>query len=152
MDMLKEIANLERGIVLLTGDAKKLGRIYIKSWLDRGLTVLAEDLPFELSGRNLFIGSPYKRFSFDAYLILNPLSGPKNSRARLYNWLEENKDKLILLYERKYVKDSIAHYGIKELINYLIAYKRETVGFERVDVYRFEKGKVVEKKCYIRRK
>ncbi|WP_461867012.1 hypothetical protein [Thermococcus sp.] len=148
MNMLKEITNLEKGIILLTGDAKKFGRIYLKSWLERGLKVLAEELPFDLKEEGLFIGSPYKGKLFDAYLLLNPLSRP---RAILYSWLEENRDKLVLLYEQKYVKDSIVRYEIKELIDYLIAYKRETVGFEKVDVYKLKNGKIVERKSYIRR-
>ncbi len=151
MPMLKEILNLEKGTVLLTGNAKKLGRIYLKSWLNRGLRVLAEGMPFELSSENLFIGSPYEGFSFDAYLILNPLSRPKPEREKLRRWLEEHRDRLFLLYEHRYVKDSITRYGIKELIDYLIAYRRETVGFERVDVYKLEKGKIIERKSYIRR-
>lgn len=151
MPMLKEILNLDKGTVLLTGNAKKLGRIYLKSWLNRGLTVLAEGLPFELSSENLFIGSPYEGFSFDAYLILNPISRPKPEREKLLRWLEEHRDRLVLLYEYRYVKDSITRYRIKELIDYLIVYKRETVGFERVDVYKLEDGKVIERKSYIRR-
>lgn len=152
MPMLKEITNLERGTVLLTGDAKKLGRIYLKSWIRRGLRILADELPFEIDDENLFIGSPYEDAFFDAYLILNPISRPKEERAELYSWLKKNRDRLILLYERKYIRDSIVRYGIKELIDYLIAYKRETVGFERIDVYRFEGGNVIEKKAYIRRR
>lgn len=82
---------------------------------------------------------------------MNPLSRSKAEREKLHRWLEQNRDKLILLYETKYVKDSITRYPIRELIDYLVAYKRETVGFERVDVIRLENGRVVESKTYIRR-
>ncbi|AIF69217.1 hypothetical protein PAP_04000 [Palaeococcus pacificus DY20341] len=152
--MLTEIANLEEGVVLLTGDAKKLGRIYLKAWLSTGKTFLAEALPFEVDEfqEQIFIGSPFEGFEFDGYIILNPISRPKYERAKLYNWIKENKDRLILLYDHRYVKDSITRYGIKELINYLVAYKRETMGFERIDIYKFEDGKVTEKKTYMRRK
>lgn len=150
--MLREIADLEEGVILLTGDAKKVARAYVRAWLSRGKTLLAEWLPFRIEEfeRSIFIGSPYEGFSFDAYLIINPLSRPKNELA---DWLKENMDKhkLILLYETKYVKDSITRYRIKEFIDYLIAYKRETAGFERIDVYKMEEGRVIKKKSYVRK-
>lgn len=150
MPMLKEIAELEEGRVLLTGNAKRLARIYLNAWIRRGKTLLVEYLPFQVDGE-VYIGSPLEGGDFDAYLIVNPLSRPKSEREKLYSWLGEGGNKLVLLYEQKYVKDSIARYPIKEFIDYLIAYKRETVGFERIDVMRFERGRVVAEKSYVRR-
>lgn len=150
MTMLKEIAELNSGAVLITGDGKRLARIYINAWSKGGRRVLAEYLPFQVNG-DVYIGSPFESDDFEVYLIVNPLSRPRAEREKLHHWLAEHRDKLILLYEQKYVKDSIARYGIREFIDYLIAYKRETVGFEQVDVMRLEEGKVVERKTYIRR-
>lgn len=150
--MLKDIVLLNKGVVLLTGDSKKLGKIFMNSWLSKGLTFLAEALPFDVNyPEQVFVGEVNETFSFDGYLIVNLLSRPKAERARLYNWIRENKDRLILIYEEKYVKDSITRYGVRELIDYLVAYKRETLGFERVDVYKFENGRVVKRKSYARR-
>ncbi|ASJ09114.1 hypothetical protein A3L11_07680 [Thermococcus siculi] len=148
--MLKEIAELDSGAVLITGDGKRLARIYINAWSKGGRKVLAEYLPFQVNG-DVYIGSPFESDDFDVYLIVNPLSRSKAEREKLHRWLAGHKDKLILLYEQKYVKDSITRYGIREFIDYLIAYKRETVGFEQVDVMRLENGKVVGSKTYIRR-
>ncbi|NJD99416.1 hypothetical protein E3E26_06405 [Thermococcus sp. LS1] len=148
--MLKEIAELNSGIVLITGDGKRLARIYLNAWSKRTKNILVEYLPFQVDGE-VYIGSPYAGGDFDVYLIVNPLSRSKAEREKLHRWLAENRNKLILLYETKYVKDSITRYQIRELIDYLVAYKRETVGFERVDVMRLENGRVVESKTYIRR-
>ena len=150
MTMLKEIAELDSGAVLITGDGKRLARIYTNAWGRNGRRILAEYLPFQVSG-DVYIGSPFESDDFDVYLIVNPLSRSKAEWEKLHRWLVGHRDKLVLLYEQKYVKDSIARYGIREFIDYLIAYKRETVGFEQVDVMRLEEGKVVESKTYIRR-
>ncbi|WP_297465627.1 hypothetical protein [Thermococcus sp.] len=147
--MLKEIAGLNSGRVLITGNGKKLARIYLNSW-GRGRKILAEYLPFQVKG-DVYIGSPFESDDFEVYLIVNPLSRPKAEREKLHRWLAEQRDRLVLLYEGKYVRDSITRYGIRDFIDYLIAYKRETVGFERVDVMRLESGRVVETKTYIRR-
>ncbi len=149
MAMLKEIAGLNSGRVLITGNGKKLARIYLNSW-GRGRKILAEYLPFQVKG-DVYIGSPFESDDFEVYLIVNPLSRPKAEREKLHRWLAEQRDRLVLLYEGKYVRDSITRYGIRDFIDYLIAYKRETVGFERVDVMRLESGRVVETKTYIRR-
>ncbi|NJE46575.1 hypothetical protein E3E35_03910 [Thermococcus sp. GR7] len=148
--MLKEIAELNSGVVLITGDGKRLAKIYLDVWSKRTKAILVEYLPFQVNGE-VYIGSPYEGRDFDVYFIVNPLSRSKAEREKLHRWLEQNRDKLILLYETKYVKDSITRYRIREFIDYLIAYKRETVGFERVDVMRLENGRVVESKTYIRR-
>ncbi|NJE06117.1 hypothetical protein E3E36_08190 [Thermococcus sp. M36] len=148
--MLKEIAKLHSGAVLITGDGKRIARIYLNAWGKAGRSILAEYLPFQVNG-DVYIGAPFESDDFDVYLIVNPLSRPKPERVMLRRWLGEHKDKLILLYEHKYVKDSITRYKIREFIDYLIAYKRETVGFERVDVMRLESGKVVESRTYVRR-
>ncbi|NJE07518.1 hypothetical protein E3E31_03090 [Thermococcus sp. M39] len=150
--MLREIVHLSKGVILITGDAKKIARIFLNAWLSNGMIFLAEHLPFDVKyPENVFIGSLNEGIEFDGYLIYNLLSRPKNERAKIYEWIKEYRDKLILIYETKYMKDSVLHYGIKELINYLIAYKRETLGFERIDVYKFEEGRVIEKKSYVRR-
>lgn len=150
--MLMDIANLDSGVVLLTGDAKRIGRAFMRAWLSRGMTFLAEALPFPLEGfeENVFIGSPFGGYIFDGYLIVDPLSRPEGERSKLYSWLKETNG-LVLLYEKKYVGSSITRYSIRNFIDYLVAYKRETLGFERVEAYRFEEGHVVERKTYVRR-
>ncbi len=150
MTMLKRIAELDSGTVLITGNGKRLAKIYLNAWARRGMRVLAEYLPFQVGGE-VYIGSPFDSEDFDAYLIVNPLSRPKGEREALYGWLSNHRNTLVLLYEGKYIKDSITRYRIKDFIDYLIAYKRETVGFEQVDVMRLENGRVVESKTYIRR-
>ena len=150
MTMLKKIAELNSGAVLITGDGKRLARIYLNAWGKAGKRILAEYLPFQVDG-DVYIGSPFESDDFEVYLIVNPLSRSKAEREKLKDWLGEHRDKLVLLYEHKYVKDSITRYGIREFIDYLIAYKRETVGFERLDVMRLENGRVVESKTYVRR-
>lgn len=150
MVMLKRIAELDSGVVLITGGGKKIARIYLNSWGKRGKRILAEYLPFQVDG-DVYIGSPFEGNDFEIYLIVNPLSRSKAEREKLREWLASHRDKLVLLYETKYVKDSIVRYGITEFIDYLIAYKRETVGFERLDVMHLENGRVVESKTYVRR-
>lgn len=151
MTMLKKIAEMDSGAVLITGDGKRLAEIYLNVWGSRGKRILAEHLPFKVDG-DVYIGSPFEGDDFDVYLILNPLSRPKEEREKLIEWLKEHRDKLVLLYESKYVKDSITRYKLRNFIDYLIAYKRETVGFERVDVMRLDGGKVVGGKTYVRRR
>lgn len=150
MNMLKEIAELTSGAVLITGNGKRIARIYLNAWGREGRRILAEYLPFQVEG-DVYIGPPFESDDFDVYLIVNPLSRSKAEKEELKKWLASHGDKLVLLYEHKYVRDSITRYGIREFIDYLIAYKRETVGFERVDVARLEDGKIVESKTYIRR-
>ena len=150
MAMLKKIAELDSGVVLITGDGKRLARIYLNAWAKGGRRILAEYLPFQVDG-DTYIGSPFESDDFEVYLIINPLSRSKAEREKLKEWLASHRDRLVLLYEHKYVKDSITRYGIRRFIDYLIAYKRETVGFERVDVMRLEDGRVAESKTYVKR-
>ncbi|MDI3474779.1 MAG: hypothetical protein PWQ79_1231 [Thermococcaceae archaeon] len=150
MSALKDILNLTSGVILVTGDGKKISRVYLRAWEEDGRKILAEALPFSVEG-DVYIGSPFESDDFDVYLIINPLSRPKAEREQLNKWLAGHRDKLVLLYERKYVKDSITRYGISEFIDYLIAYRRETVGFERVDVLRLKNGRIVDRKTYIKR-
>jgi len=151
MNMLKEIAGLENGRVMLTGGAKRLARIYLDAWLRPGRRGLAEYIPFQIDGE-MYIGSPFESDDFDVYLIVNPLSKGAGEKERLYRWLSEHSDKLVLLYETKYVADSITRYRIREFIDYLIAYKWETAGFERIEAMRLEDGRVVERKTYVRKR
>ncbi len=150
MAMLKKIAELDSGVVLITGDGKRLARIYLNAWTKGGRRILAEYLPFQVDD-DTYIGSPFESDDFEVYLIINPLSRSKAEREKLKEWLASHRDRLVLLYEHKYVKDSITRYGIRRFIDYLIAYKRETVGFERVDVMRLEDGRVAESKTYVKR-
>jgi len=151
--MLREIVHLSKGVILITGDAKKIARIFLNAWLSSGMTFLAEHLPFDVKyPENVFIGSLDAGVGFDGYLVYNLLSRPKNKRARIYEWIKEHRDRLVLIYEIKYMKDSVLRYGIKDLIDYLIAYKRETLGFERIDVYKFKEGKAIEKKTFVKRR
>ncbi|MDK2854061.1 MAG: hypothetical protein PWQ92_955 [Thermococcaceae archaeon] len=150
--MLKEIASLEKGVVLLTGDARKLAKIFLNSWLSKGKVFLAEYLPFEIDyPENVFVGSIEEGVGFDGYLLYSLLSRPKSERARYYSFISEHRDKLILIYEPKYLRDSLFRYALKDFVDYLIAYKRETMGMDKVDVYKLEEGRVVEKKTYVRR-
>ncbi|MCD6189621.1 MAG: hypothetical protein J7J97_05480 [Thermococcus sp.] len=150
--MLKEIANLERGVVLLTGNAKKLAKIFLNVRLSRGKVFLVEYLPFEVDyPENVFIGNIDEGVGFDGYLIYSLLSRPKSERTRYYSFIAGHRDKLILIYEPKYFKDSVFRYALKNFIDYLVAYKRETMGMERIDVYKLEEGRVIKKKTYARR-
>ena len=151
MNMLKEIARLGAGRVLLTGGGKRLARVYLNAWLRAGRRGLAEYLPFQIDGE-VYIGSPFESDDFDVYLIVNPLSKGAEEKERLYSWLSEHSDKLVLLYETKYIADSITRYRIREFIDYLIAYRWETAGFERIEVMKLENGAVVERKTYVRRR
>ena len=147
---LSEIPRLESARILMTGGPKRIAMAFLKIWLGRGYRILAEELPFVVEG-NVFIGNPLKAEGFDAYVIVNPLSRSKSEQKALYSWLDEKREKLVLLYETKYVGDSITRYEIRNFIDYLIAYKRETVGAELVNLYRLREGNVVEKKTLIRR-
>ncbi|WP_457751797.1 hypothetical protein [Thermococcus sp.] len=151
MAMLKDIARLDEGRIMITGNGKRLARIYLDAWLRRGRRGVAEYLPFQINGE-MFIGPPFESEDFDVYLIVNPLSKSVDEKERLYRWLEEHPHKLVLLYETKYVADSITRYRIRQFIDYLIAYKWETAGFERIDVMKLEEGRVVERKTYVRRR
>jgi len=152
MLMLKEIVNLERGVILITGNAKKLARIFLNAWLSKGKLFLAEYLPFEVGyPESVFIGNIDETIKFDGYFLYSLLSKPKTERKKYYSFISNHDDRVILIYEPKYFKDSVFKYAIKDVIDYLVAYKRETMGMDRVDVYRIEDGKVVEKKTYVRR-
>ncbi|ASJ10751.1 hypothetical protein A3L12_05290 [Thermococcus sp. P6] len=148
--MLKEIAGLDEGVVLITGDGKRIARVYLNSWAKRGKRILAEGLPFRIEGE-VYLGSPFENDGFDVYLLIDPLSRSKADRKTLREWISSHRDRLVLLYERRYVKDSITRYRLRELLDYLVAYRRETVGFERIDVMRFEGGRVVESRTYVRK-
>ncbi|AMQ17965.1 hypothetical protein [Thermococcus peptonophilus] len=148
---LSDLVYVKSGRILMTGSPRRIARIFLNEWAREGYKILAEGLPFVVDGE-VFIGDPLKNPGFDAYLILNPLSRSREERERLYDWLEENRDKLILLYETKYVGDSITRYQIRNFIDYLLAYRRETLGAEVIRLYRIEGGRVVESREFIRRK
>jgi len=147
--VLKEILALESGVVMVSGGGKRLARLYLQAWADKKGSALAEELPFPVEGE-IYVGNPFKA-DFPVYLIVNPLSREKPEREKLLHWLEEKRDRLVLLYENRYVGDSIVRYRIRNHLDYLIAYKRETMGAELLKVYKLEDGRVVERKTYVRR-
>lgn len=147
---LSDLVYLKSGRILMTGSPKRIARIFINEWVREGYKVLAEGLPFVVDGE-VFIGDPLENPGFDAYLILNPLSRSKSEREALHEWLNKNKNKLVLLYETKYVGDSITRYPVRNFVDYLLAYRRETVGAEIIKLYRLENGKIIESKELIRR-
>lgn len=147
---MTDILYLKSGRIMMSGNPKRITRIFLNEWAKEGYRVLAEELPFVVSGE-VFVGNPMENPNFDVYLIVNPLSKSKEEKDRLYRWLEEERGKLILLYEGKYVGDSITRYRIKDFIDYLIAYKWETVGTEVIKLYRLENGKVVESHKFVRK-
>jgi hypothetical protein len=147
---LSDLVYIKSGRILMTGNPRRIARIFINEWIREGYSVLAEGMPFVVEGE-IFIGDPLKNPGFDAYLIVNPLSRSNKDKEKLYRWLDENRDKLILLYENKYIGDSITRYPIRNFIDYLLAYKRETVGTEVIKLYHLEDGRVVNSREYIRR-
>ncbi|WP_456423939.1 hypothetical protein [Thermococcus sp.] len=149
--MLKEILGLQSGTVMVSGGGKWLARLYFQSWADRKGSALAEELPFQVTGE-IYVGNPL-RADFPVYLIVNPLSRKGSERERLLRWLRLKREegKLVLLYEERYVADSIVRYKLRNCLDYLIAYRRETVGTELLKVYKLENGRVVERKTYVRR-
>ncbi|NJE53606.1 hypothetical protein [Thermococcus sp. 21S9] len=149
--MLREILTLESGTVMISGGGKRLARLYFQSWAKRKGRALAEELPFPVEGE-IYVGNPFKA-DFPVYLVVNPLSRKGAEREKLLRWLDEKRreDKLVLLYEERYVGDSITRYKIRNHLDYLIAYKRETMGAELLKVYKLEDGRVVERKTYVRR-
>ena len=147
--MLRKILGLRSGVVMVSGGARRITGIYLRAW-GKGRRVLVESPEFALEG-DFFIGDPLNSPGFDVYLVLNPVSGPKERREKTLRWLEGLNDKLVLLYEERYVGDSIARYKIRKHLDYLIAYRRETMGAELLKVYRLENGRVVERKTYVRR-
>ncbi|WP_240922739.1 hypothetical protein [Thermococcus sp. Bubb.Bath] len=147
---LPDLLYLKSGRIMMSGNPKRIARIFLNEWAKEGYRVLAEELPFVVNGE-VFVGNPMENPDFDVYFVVNPLSKSKAEKERLYQWLEERKDKLILLYEGKYVGDSITRYRIKDFIDYLIAYRWETVGTEVVKLYRLENGRVTESRELMRK-
>ncbi len=149
--MLREILTLESGTVMISGGGKRLARLYLQSWAERKGRALAEELPFPVEGE-IYVGNPFTA-DFPVYLIVNPLARKGPEREKLLRWLELKREegKLVLLYEERYVADSITRYKIRNHLDYLIAYKRETMGAELLKVYKLENGRVVERKTYVRR-
>jgi len=148
---LTDLLYLKSGRILMTGNPRRIARIILNEWARQGWKILAEGVPFQIEGE-VFIGDPFKNPGFDVYLILNPLSRTGQEKEMLHQWLNSNADKLVVLYEHRYVGDSITRYAIKNFIDYLLAYRRETVDTERVNLYRLENGKVVESARLIRRR
>ncbi len=148
--MLREILNLDSGIVMVSGGSRKIARIYLQSWVKRKGKALAEGLPLAVGGE-VYVGNPF-RADFPVYLIVNPLARRGVEREKLLHWLglKREEGKLVLLYEERYVGDSIVRYRLRNYLDYLIAYRRETVGVEILNVYKLENGRVVERKTYIR--
>ncbi|MBP1910891.1 hypothetical protein [Thermococcus stetteri] len=148
---LSDLVYVKSGRILMSGNPRRIARIFLNEWAREGYKILAEGLPFVVDGE-VFLGDPLENPGFDAYLILNPLSRSKEEQKKLYDWLDENRNKLILLYETKYIGDSITRYPIRNFVDYLLAYRRETLGAEVIKLYRIEEGRVVESKEFIRRK
>ncbi len=148
---LTDILYLKSGRILMTGNPRRIARIILNEWAREGWRILAEGLPFQIEG-DVFIGDPFENENFDVYLILNPLARTGNERERLHSWLDSHRDRLVVLYEHKYVGDSITRYPLRNFIDYLLAYRRETVGAEIVNLYRLENGRVVESSKLVRRR
>lgn len=145
MVTLRDLLNLESCRVMFSGDPKRIFLIYAKRWFD-GKKVVANSLPFELPLDNAFIilGNPLTDEG-DAYLVTNPLRMGED----LYRWLS-GVDKLVVLYEERYVGASIKRLKLRKYLDYLLAYRMETVNKEIINLYRLESGKIVDSKTFVR--
>ncbi len=145
MKSLRDLLDLEACRVMFSGGPKRLFRVYAGKWF-RGKKVVANALPFELSidGCSIVVGNPFNEEG-DAYLITNPLK----VGDELYRWLSKI-DRLTVLYEERYVGTSIKRLKLRKYLDYLIAYRMESVGREVVNVYELDSGKVTEVRTFVR--
>ncbi|AEH23841.1 hypothetical protein [Pyrococcus yayanosii] len=150
--MLRDILRMERGVIMITGDAKRITKILVDNWTGRGIVFLAEELPFTPEiPEMVYIGRPSE--GFGGYLLVDVLKKGKMERKGIYEWINAVRDMaIVVLYERAYYLDSVLRHGISKFLDYLLAYKRETVGFELLTVYKFENGKIVDRKRYVRKR
>lgn len=149
--MLKEILDLPSGVLMVSGDGRKLSRIYLEAWAKRKGRALMEKPIFRPEGE-VYIGNPFEA-DFPVYLVLNPTSRRDITKEALFRWIDamRRRGRLILLHEERYIADSITRYRIRNYLDYLVAYKRETMGAELLKVYKLENGRIVERKTYVRR-
>ncbi|NPA47190.1 MAG: hypothetical protein GXO14_00925 [Thermococci archaeon] len=145
MVTLKDLLNLESCRVMFSGDPKRIFLIYARRWFD-GKKVVANSLPFELplDNTSIILGNPLTEEG-DAYLVTNPLRMGDD----LYRWLS-GVDRLVVLYEERYVGASIRRLKLRKYLDYLVAYRRETVDRETITLYTLESGKIADSKTFVR--
>ncbi len=146
---LTDLLNVERANILMSGNPLRLARAFLAAWSNGGRKIIMEEPPFPVGGfdGDVFIGDPFSVRGFDVYVFFNPIS---RRREELYPLLEERPG-VVLLYEERYVGASISRYRIRRFLDYIVAYRRETVETETVLLGRLRDGKIEESKVLVRR-
>jgi len=146
---LTDLLHVQRANILMSGNPLRLVRAFLGAWSAEGRRIIMEEPPFPIGGLGdgVFIGDPFSAKSFDVYVLFNPIS---KRREELYPLLEERPG-VLLLYEQRYVGASISRYRIRRFLDYIVAYRRETVGTETVLLGRLRNGKIEESKVLVRR-
>ncbi|WP_456365777.1 hypothetical protein [Thermococcus sp.] len=146
---LTDLLHVQRANILMSGNPLRLTRAFLVAWSEEGRRIIMEEPPFPVGGLgdSVFIGDPSSVRGFDVYVLFNPIS---QRREELYPLLEERPG-VVLLYEQRYVGASINRYRIRKFLDYIVAYRRETVGTETVLLGRLRDGKIEESKVLVRR-
>ncbi|AMM54396.1 hypothetical protein [Pyrococcus kukulkanii] len=149
MVTIREVLNLERGLVIIAGNPKWLLKLLIDKFTEKGIVAM-ERLPVMPKFPNkIVIGNV---FSVNTkYVVLFNVITDKRHHI-MSKVLERAQKSVIVDYEENYMFSRILKSEIGRKSAYIITYKIETVGFEKLGIIKLENGKIVSQSYYVRKK
>ncbi|ASJ16182.1 hypothetical protein A3L04_03350 [Thermococcus chitonophagus] len=146
---LREVLDTENGIIIITGNPRWLLKYFIDRLSEKGM-VSMETLTIHpkfpervITGEVFSMDTRYK-------VIFSVIEG---KRADILKKVLDNKDRAVVIdYENMYMFTQALKSKLGKEARYLLAYKMETVGFERLTVAKLDRGKIIEKNDYVRKR
>ncbi|RLF92108.1 hypothetical protein DRN82_00675 [Thermococci archaeon] len=149
MTTIREILNLEKGLVIISGNPKWLLKLFIDKFAEKGIVAI-ERLPVTPKFPNKVIIGDIFSVNTKYAVLFNVITDKRYRIIRKV--LERAQGSVVVDYEEKYMLPRILKSEIGKKSAYIITYKMETVGFEKLRIIKLEDGKIVSQNSYIRKR
>ncbi|AFK23281.1 putative regulatory protein [Pyrococcus sp. ST04] len=133
----------------MTGNPRWLLKILVDKWSEKEIVAMEKPIIVPKNPNSIIFGDPSKLDS--RYRIFTNIIGMhRRDVIQKIGFLLEKA--VIVDYEEKYFLTKAINSKLGKIADYLIAYKMETLGFEKLDIIKIENGKITDKTSYVRKK
>ncbi|AAL81954.1 hypothetical protein PFDSM3638_09205 [Pyrococcus furiosus DSM 3638] len=145
----------DKGVLLLIGNPRWLLKILVDKWSrEKKVIIFGKLIISPQHPKNVIIHSDIPSSTTDIYptVIEGYFDRKDIEKERILTFISNNYRKApVIIYEEKYYfkrafKSKLCHY-----LSYIAAYKRETVNFDKIEIFKLENCKIINRSIYIRR-